>query len=361
MSQDDDSEKPHEPTQKKLDDARKKGEIPRSQDVSTAAVYGGLILISIAAGAQSLKALGNTLIGLLGQVDRMAEVMVTDAGAPLFAGLFLRVATTVSPFFAAPAAAAILAIIVQRSFAVTPSKLQPKLQRISILANAKNKFGRTGLFEFAKSFVKLLVYSVILGLFLARRLPEMALSLSTDPGMVTALLLRLCVDFMVTVLLVAFVIGGVDFLWQRAEHLRKHRMSDKEIRDEHKESEGDPHMKGQRRARGQEIALNKMMIDVPTADVIITNPTHYAVALKWSREPGAAPICVAKGMDEIAAKIRQVAQENGVPIHRDPPTARALHATTEIGQEISPSHYRAVAAAIRFADQMRQRAKSSWR
>ncbi|WP_136635988.1 flagellar type III secretion system protein FlhB [Pseudooceanicola onchidii] len=361
MSDDDNDNKPHEPTQKKLDDARKKGEIPRSQDVSTAAVYGGLILAATAVGGKSLLELGTALQTLLGQADRMAELMVTDGAAPLMGGLFTRVGTLVAPFFVIPAMASILAMIVQRSFTVTPSKLMPKLSRISLISNAKNKFGRNGLFEFGKSFTKLLIYSVILGMFLVQRLPDMAGTIRTDPTLATGLLLRLSIDFMLVVLLVALVIGGIDFLWQRAEHLRKHRMSDKEIRDEHKEAEGDPHMKGERRARGQEIAMNQMMADVPQADVIITNPTHYAVALKWTREPGAAPICVAKGTDEIAAKIRQVAQENAVPIHPDPPTARALYATTDIGHEISSDHYRAVAAAIRFADQMRVRARKSWR
>jgi flagellar biosynthetic protein FlhB len=127
--------------------------------------------------------------------------------------------------------------------------------------------------------------------------------------------------------------------------------------DETKNSEGDPHLKQERRARAQAIAAQQMMSDVPKADVIIVNPTHYAVALKWARKAGSAPTCVAKGVDEIAMRIREVAMENGVPIHSDPPTARALHAVTEIGHEIAPDQYQAVAAAIRFADQMRDRAR----
>jgi flagellar biosynthetic protein FlhB len=112
----------------------------------------------------------------------------------------------------------------------------------------------------------------------------------------------------------------------------------------------------QRRQRGQEIATNKMLQDVPTADVVVVNPTHYAVALKWDRSVGRAPICVAKGVDEVAARIRDLAHENGVPVHSDPPTARALHAEVDLGQEISQDHYRAVAAAIRFAEGIRKKA-----
>ena len=104
--------------------------------------------------------------------------------------------------------------------------------------------------------------------------------------------------------------------------------------------------------------MNKMLADVPTADVVIVNPTHFAVALKWDRSAGSAPVCVAKGVDEIAARIRELASEHAVPLHSDPATARALHASVEIGSEIAPDHYRAVAAAIRFAENIRQKAKS---
>ena len=160
-------------------------------------------------------------------------------------------------------------------------------------------------------------------------------------------------------MLVSAAIGAVDFMWQKAEHIRKNRMSRKELVDEAKQQEGDPHMKGQRRQRAQEIAMNQMLGDVPGADVVIVNPTHYAVALKWSRLPGAAPECVAKGVDQIAFRIREIAEEAAVPIHSDPPTARALFAMVEIGQEVHPEHYQAVAAAIKFAEAMR--AKSATR
>ena len=126
--------------------------------------------------------------------------------------------------------------------------------------------------------------------------------------------------------------------------------------DEVKHSEGDPHIKQQRRQRAVEIAMNQMLSDVPDAGCRDRQPTHYAVALKWDRLSSGAPVCVAKGIDEIAARIREVAAENAVPIHSDPPTARALHASVDIGDEISPDHYVPVAAAIRFAEAVRRKA-----
>ena len=161
--------------------------------------------------------------------------------------------------------------------------------------------------------------------------------------------------------LIAVAIAGVDLVWQRFDHARKLRMSFQEMREETKQSEGDPHMKAQRRSRAEAIATNRMLLDVPKADVVIVNPTHYAVALKWARTKGSAPVCVAKGEGEVALRIREIAATAGVPVHSDPPTARALHATVEIGREIAPEHYRAVAAAIRFADRMRKAARARGR
>jgi len=132
------------------------------------------------------------------------------------------------------------------------------------------------------------------------------------------------------------------------------------MQDEFKDSEGDPHLKAARRQRAVDIAMKQMLAEVPKADVVIVNPTHYAVALKWSRGSGRAPVCVAKGTDEVAARIRTKATEAGVPIWSDPPCARAIHAQVKVGEEIDRSHFAAVAAAIRFAEKMRQKARQGW-
>ena len=352
-------EKPHEPTQRKLDKAREKGEVPRSNDLSTAAAYGGLCLAAMAVGPGALPGLGATMQTLVDRPEALAPLFFDGPGATITGGLMGAVTLAILPFFVAPAVAALATIIAQRAFVVSGEKLRPKLSRISIIKNAGNKFGRTGLFEFFKSFAKLLIYSLVLFLFVSAKLPEMAQTLLLEPGIAVATLARLCVEFLSLVFVIALVIGGIDVLWQRAEHMRRNRMTDKEIRDEVKDSEGDPYMKQQRRARGEQIARAQMMADVPRADVVIVNPSHYAVALAWDRSPGSAPVCVAKGVDEVALAIRRIATGAGVPIHSDPPTARRLHAETEVGAQIAPADYRAVAAAIRFADQMRRKAKGT--
>jgi flagellar biosynthetic protein FlhB len=358
-AQEDDSEKPYEPSQKRLEDARRKGEVPRSVDLMTSASYAGLLMTLTVFGAGSVRMLGDTLLVLLDQADTLSGLLLADGGAALAGGLIGRVGLSLVPWFAVPSALVLLCVIAQRGFTVTGSKIAPKLNRIGMLSNAKQKFGRGGLFEFAKSFTKLVVFSTILAVFLVHEVPDMVATSLLGPGPVVAMLTAVSVKFLGVVLVVSLGIGAIDFLWQRAEHVRKNRMSHKDLTDEAKQTEGDPHMKQQRRQRGYDIATNRMMADVPQADVIVVNPQHYAVALKWSRKPGSAPVCVAKGVDEVAARIREAAAGAAVPIHRDPPTARALHATVEIGQEIRAEHYQAVAAAIRFAERMRRKRRGA--
>jgi flagellar biosynthetic protein FlhB len=258
---------------------------------------------------------------------------------------------------AVPPVLVIAVVFASGGLLFTPDRIAPKLSRISPLATARHKFGAEGLVEFAKSLVKMALVSVILYLFLASRLEGVLATVYLSPAMSAAVLGRLTVEFLALVLMVAAALGGIDYLWQVHLHRQRNRMSRKEMLDEYKESEGDPHLKAARRQRAQAVATNRMLADVATADVVVVNPTHYAVALRWERAKGGAPVCVAKGVDEIARVIRARAVEHGVPVHSDPPTARALHATVEIGQQIRTEHYRAVAAAIRFADAMRRKVR----
>ncbi|MEM7596268.1 MAG: flagellar type III secretion system protein FlhB [Pseudomonadota bacterium] len=356
--QDDDADKSFEPTQHKLDEARKKGDVARSADIDTAATYGGILLVALAAGAWTTEQAGSAMRHLLDQPNALADVVFGGGGGTVaLSGILISLSLALVAWFLIPAALVILSNLAQRSLVFAPEKLRPKLSRIDPIQNAKNKYGVTGLFEFAKNLVKLLAYSTVLGAFLSARLSEMAGALHAEARMVGALMVELIVEFMAVVLAVALVIGAIDFMWHRFDHRRKLRMSYQDIRDEHKQHEGDPHLKQERRQRGTRIAMDQMMAEVPNADVVIVNPTHFAVALKWSRLPGSAPECVAKGQDHVALAIRDRAFEAGVPVRQDAPTARALFATVEIGQEVSPDHYRAVAAAIRFAETMRRRAR----
>lgn len=348
---DDSGEKSHAATPKKLADARRRGELPRSTDVNGAAALAGLALALAAGGGALSEDAGSLLAGWLARAGR-------SEGGPAVWGLVLASLRTTLSLWLVPIAAVIVAVTAQRAFVFAPEKLRPQLSRISPIAQAKQKYGWSGLFEFAKSTAKLVAVTLVAGIFIAARREEILASLAAAPRQVGQLMGMLLVDFLLLALAVTAAIAVVDYLWQHYDHRRRHRMSHKELRNEHKETEGDPHMKQARRRRGEEIARNRMLAEVPKSDVVIVNPRHYAVALRWDRGSGRVPVCLAKGTDELAARIRERAAEAGVPIPRDPPTARALHASVEIGAEIRPEHYRAVAAAIRFAERMRAAARA---
>ena len=195
----------------------------------------------------------------------------------------------------------------------------------------------------------MVVFGGICGLFLARNADRIVASAASDPRVLAGSLAALLAQFTVLVMFVSAAIAAADWLWQRHTHLAKNRMTRQELLDETKQAEGDPHLKGKRRRRAEEIATNRMLQDIPGAAVVVVNPTHYAVALRWSPADPSPPICVAKGVDGVATRIREAAEAAGVPIFSDPPTARALHASVEIGAAIEREHFAAVAAAIRFA------------
>ena len=356
MSGEDEADKEHEASQQKLDQARKDGDIPRSVDLQTAAATGGFLLALFSLGAWAVTRAGTAGMVVLDQADRLSTLVASGGGAPI-AGMLLTLAGPPLALLLVAPVLVLALLFATRGIVFAPSKLAPKLSRISVIAAAKQKFGIDGLVEFGKSTVKLGIVSLILYTFLAGRLEEILASLYLTPAMSAALMARLVLEFLFIVFLIQLALGGVDYLWQVFRHRQRNRMSRKEMMDEFKDSEGDPHLKSARRQRAQEVATNRMLTDVASANVVVVNPTHYAVALKWDRSKGGAPVCVAKGVDEIARKIRERAAEHGVPIHSDPPTARAIHATVEIGQEIRVEHYRAVAAAIRFAEAMRRRVR----
>jgi flagellar biosynthetic protein FlhB len=349
-------EKQHDPTEKRIEEARRQGDVPQSRDLVTAAAFGGLMLVCLVEGERALRRIGQACAWLLGNPDRISGPSGEGKAVPVLAVL-AECLWAVAPLFLVPAAAALLALLAQRALIFAPDRIMPRLSRLSPLASLTHKFGREGLFEFAKGTVKMALVTAVLGAFLVSRTDEVLGSLALQPAQAVVLLLQLSLAFLGLVLLLSTAIGGIDLVWQRTEFLRRNRMSRQDLIDEMKQSEGDPHMKSVRQGRAQEIATNRMLRDVPKADVIVVNPTHYAIALVWKRDEHAAPVCVAKGRDAVAARIRDLAIEAGVPIHRDPPTARALHATVAIGEAIRPEHYRAVAAAIRFSEAMRTRAR----
>ncbi len=349
-------EKTEQPTEKKLSDARKRGEVVRSPDVSAASGYLGFLSAVVVAGPGMADRVGAGLSSFLRLADTLPARLLAPGGVHVLWPTLADILAGILPLFALPMAAVALSVLAQRAVVFAPEKIKPKRSRISPIAVAKNKFGPGGLFEFSKSFAKLVIFALVLAGYLLFNNDELLGSVHATAAQVALLIARDLVQFLWLVFVIAAIISIGDYFWQSFEHRRKNMMSRKEIQDESKESEGDPHIKQKRRQQGYDIATQRMIAEVPFADVVIVNPQHFAVALKWDRSSEAAPVCVAKGVDEVAARIRETAAGAGVPVRRDPPTARAIYAVVELGAEIHPVHYRSVAAAIRFAENVRKMA-----
>lgn len=348
-------DKPHEPTEKKIQDARKKGDLVRSADVNTSFLYLAVLICSIIYIDDVLYRFGDFLSNFLSNSDHLSNQLFIGPAVAIYGKILFGAFSFSILIFSGPIFFVLLSLLVQRNFVFSLDKLTPKISRISPVENAKNKFGASGLFEFAKSATKLSIFSCVLAFLLLAFRDEMVSSVMLTSHQSVSSWQYYCVRLFAWAFGISLIISFFDYLWKRYEFLKKQGMSHKELRDEIKEAEGDPYLKAARRSKAQEAAVNKMLSDVPSADVVVVNPTHYAVVLTWERRNSCAPRCVAKGTDHMAARLREIAQASGVPIFSDPPTARMLFADLEIGQEIETQHYAAVAAAIRFADELRSK------
>lgn len=359
MAENADAEKPFEASERKLEQAREKGDIPRANEFSAALAITGLTAALVWTGGQGMIGFASLLTRYLAAPDRLAGT-ATFAGGPI-AGLAGRAIAALLPVFVLPGALVLALLLATRAITFSPDKLAPRLSRIFSTEGLFKKFGAAGLVD---ALVGLTKFAIIGGAAVLAAWANLGAILAAErlPAAEAVVLMgRIGAEMMIHIAAAWLVLGVLDLLWRRFDFLNRQRMTRQEMLDEMKDSEGDAHAKHQRRRRGQEIAMNQMIAAVAKTDVVIVNPTHYAVALKWNRASRQAPICMAKGTEEIAARIRAAAMQAGVPIHSDPPTARALHAQIEIGQEIHPDHYKAVAAAIRFAEAMRKRARRGFR
>ncbi len=353
-------DKSQEPTPQKLRKSREKGDVPYSTEVTAAATYAAFYASLIIVAGWSAVHVSSTLAAFFHRPDEIGDVLLSPYQTRLLPQLILRLSIGIFPLFLVLALAAIASILSQQAFTVALSKIKPKLSRISITDNAKQKYGMNGISEFVKSLAKLIaVLSIVLFVFKGRFIELPALSGMPADSIVT-MLHREAIFFCGFITMAAVLIGAVDLPWRNIQHRNRLKMTLQEIKKENKETEGDPTLKSARRRRAEEIATNRMMSDVPKADIVIVNPTHYAVALIWDRKSGAVPVCVAKGVDEVAARIRETAAGAGVPIKRDPPTARSIFSLVKIGQEIRREHFAAVAAAIHYADEIRNKWRKSY-
>ena len=349
MSGADAQDKSFDPTPARLERARREGDAPLSRDAAGAGAWIGLF-VAVAAGAGAATP---QIAGILAAFLERPE----DFTLPGLAGAALAVAAPAAVFFAAPAAGAVAALALQQNVVVALPRLKPKLSRLSPIANAKHKFGSEGVADFVKASLLLaLLATGFLALYQGRfaALPGASMSAGESVGALIAVEAVLLIG---AVTLFAMIVGAIDLVLVRRRHRKRLMMSLEEVRREAKETDGDPHFKSVRRERAKALATNRMLADIPKASVVVVNPEHYAVALRWAGPKSGPPVCVAKGVDRMADKIRELAALHGVPIRRDPPTARAIFSVVEVGEEIRREHYAPIAAAIHFAEQVRRKAR----
>jgi len=342
----DDSQRTEEPTQRRLDEAHRKGDVVKSGELST--------LILLSAGLLSL-----TMFGTL-SVQRFAADfkvflespgdMTLDSGT---ASALLQHATYGLIAVLAPAVglllfASLAGNLVQHRPVFSAARLKPDLSKLSPIAGFKRLFGLDGLVNFIKGIAKILVVGLVCSWALFPERARIMTALDLPPSAILPLALTLITKTVLAALAVLAVIAAADYVYQRHRFIARHRMSRQELRDELKQSEGDPHVKARIRQIRLERSRKRMIAAIPEATVVITNPTHYAVALKYESGKMGAPVCVAKGMDHLALTIRKVAEENDVPVVENPPLARALYAAVEVDDEIPAEHYKAVAQVIGY-------------
>jgi flagellar biosynthetic protein FlhB len=356
MSADVDQEdKTEEPTEKRLSDAVEKGRIAFSREAPLfASLSAALVaLVFVIPGRSAML-----FAGLVGILDDPAGWRITrgEDALALAGPLACSAATFLWPVVAMLAVAGVVASVAQAAPRIVPDRIMPDLSRISPRAGLRRAFGARGLVEFAKSLIKLGAVGCVAGMMLIGQQGVLLTAMNDDPGALPERILELAVKTIAAVLVATLAVAAADLVWSRLLWRRDNRMSKHEVKEELKQAEGDRMIKARLRSLRLDRSRKRMLSAVPRATMVVVNPTHYAVAMRYVRSEGGAPIVLAKGVDLIALKIRAIAEAHEVPVVEDKPLARSLHAAVEVERPIPAEFYRAVAEIVHLIQQR----KSGW-
>lgn len=342
----DESQKTEEPTPKRLEEAHKKGEVAKSQEIKHwFMILGGTLVIMIFGSSTAIK-----LVGVLQPFLESSDQLLDGTGqlSVALTQLMGRVLAIMAIPLVLLVFMALAGNMIQHMPVAAGDRIKPKFNRISPLGGFKRLFSAQNTFEFLKSLLKIVIVgSVVLMLVWPER-DRLGQMMTMQPADILVLIRTLSIRMCIGVVSILGFIAGADFLFQRLQFMKKQRMSKQEIKDEHKQTEGDPMIKSRIRQIRIERSRRRMMATVPEADVVVVNPTHYAVALKYEAKQMRAPVVLAKGLDNIALKIREIAQEHEIPLYENPPLAQSLYKTVDLDEEIPPEHYKAVAKVISY-------------
>ncbi len=349
--QPDQSQKTEEPTQKRLDDARKKGDVARSQDVPIWFALLGLAVLITASGPL-LRMVARPLVSL---IDHPHAFDLQNGGVMSLArSLVWSLVPVAAIVFGVMILFALTGHLIQNRPIWTMEKVKPKLDKLSPMSGLKRIFGPQGWMNLFKSILKLAAIVIALAYAVWPRVSLIERAGGIEIALLTGALHSIALRLLIAALVVVGLIAAIDYIFQKQQFDQKMKMTRQEVKDEHKQSDGDPQVKAKIRQLRHEKSRQRMMAAVPEASVIITNPTHYSIALKYD-DSTPAPICIAKGVDELALRIREVAEANNIPMIENPPLARALYAKVEIDDVIPREHYEAVAKIISFVMRTRKR------
>ncbi|QQQ19582.1 flagellar biosynthesis protein FlhB [Brevundimonas vitis] len=348
--------KTEEATPRKLEEARKKGDVAKSADVGSALSLMGAAAVLLMMGGWFAGSMAEALLPFIASPHAMLGGL--DAGAGVEIGA--QALWAVAPFMAALMAAVIVGgaggHLAQSGLIFSGEKMKPSWEKISPAAGFKRIFGPDGLFQFLKTLLKLIAVCAICWGVLSPHARELENLAAMSPASILPFARDLVVALMASALVFLGLTAAGDFLWQKYRFNERMKMTKEEVKEDYKQSEGDPHIKAKLKQIRMQRSRQRMMQNVPTATVIVTNPTHYSVALRYEPDQGdAAPVCVAKGVDALALRIREVAREHDVPVVENVPLARALYAAVDIDETIPREHFDAAAKVIGFVMQKRKR------
>jgi flagellar biosynthetic protein FlhB len=351
--------KSEEATPRRLEEARKEGDVPKSNDLAQVCALAGAFGAVAMAGGGMAHSLAESLLPFIAHPESIQ--LEGGGGQAVAQQVMLAAAPALVTVLGVTMLAGIAGNVVQHGVLFTTAKLRPDLSKLSPAEGFKRVFGIDGLMNFLRSLLKVLLVSAVAWWVLAphaAELPGLVTMAPVDMLIYSASLAR---SLMFAVLALLALGAVLDFIWQRQRFMQRLRMTKEEVKEDFKQSEGDPHVKARQRQIRMDRARRRMIQQVPKATVVVMNPTHFAVALRYEQGETPAPQCVAKGADAVALRIREVAEEAGVPVIEDPPLARALYANVEVDQIIPHQHYEAVAKIIGFilAGKRRPRARAA--
>ena len=347
MSGDTDQEdKTESPTDKKIEDARERGEVPMAPEMKHAAMFVAALVVMGGLGTYTMQTMGSLFVRLWGSADDFH--MTPEGGQDFATGLFGAIFTTLTPILAALFGFALLGGFLQGRPMLSASRIKPKWSKLNPVTGFMRTFSKQSLVEFVKTLAKLCLV-VGIGAYVAwPHAATMDRLVGADLVSMGAAANDIVYAMLVPIAMLVGALALFDFAYQRFAFYKKMRMTKQEIKDEYKQSEGDPKIKGKIRQLQMQRSRSRMMSNVPKASVVITNPTHYAIALQYDHGAMNAPVVVAKGVDAIALKIREIAGEHNIPMVENRPLARALYASAEIDHPIPVEHYAAVAEVISY-------------